>query len=79
MSDPFQHLIVSERSGLLSVTIDREEKRNALSLEVLGEIRALFESCSEDRTIKAATITGKGGEELRRRRRPQGTGLRSNR
>ncbi|MDE0065085.1 MAG: enoyl-CoA hydratase/isomerase family protein [Gammaproteobacteria bacterium] len=60
MSDPFQHLIVSERSGLLSVTVDREEKRNALSLEVLGEIRALFESCSEDRTIKAATITGKG-------------------
>ena len=60
MGDPCQHLIVSERSGLLSVAINREEKRNALSLGVLGEIRTAFESYAQDRTIKAATITGSG-------------------
>ena len=60
MGNPFQHLIVSERPGTLSVTIDREAKRNALSLEVLGEIRSAFESHSQDHTLRAATITGSG-------------------
>ena len=60
MGDALQHLIVSRRPGVLSVTIDREEKRNALSLDVLGEIRSVFESCSSDGAIKAATVTGSG-------------------
>ncbi len=60
MGNPFQHLIVAEQSGVLSVTISREEKRNALSLEVLGEIRSVFESYAGDHTIKAATVTGSG-------------------
>ena len=60
MGNPFQHLIVAEQSGVLSVTISREEKRNALSLEVLGEIRSVFESFAGDHTIKAATVTGSG-------------------
>ena len=53
-------LIVSERPGVLSVTIDREEKRNALSLAVLGEIRRVFETRAPDQNLKAATVTGSG-------------------
>ena len=60
MVNPFRHLIVSEQPGMLSVTISREAKRNALSLEVLAEIRSVFESSSRDHTIKAATVTGSG-------------------
>ena len=59
-SDRFRHLIVAKQSGVLSVTIDRAEKRNALSLDVLGEIRAVFRSHSGERGIKAATVTGAG-------------------
>ena len=60
MGSPFQHLIVSERPGVLSVTIDREAKRNALSLQVLGEIRSVFEARARDHGLKAATVTGSG-------------------
>jgi len=56
----FRHLIVSERPGVLSVTIDREAKRNALSLAVLREIRRVFETRAPDRNLKVATVTGSG-------------------
>ncbi|MBM3533812.1 MAG: enoyl-CoA hydratase/isomerase family protein [Alphaproteobacteria bacterium] len=54
------HLIVDRRGEVLHVTIDRPEKRNALSREVLAEIASAFGTAAGDETIKAAVLTGAG-------------------
>ena len=46
--------------ALLRVTIDRPEKRNALSRAVLAELRDAFEAHASDETLRAAVVTGAG-------------------
>jgi enoyl-CoA hydratase len=58
MSSP--NLLVEQREALLRVTINRPEKRNALSREVLGELRETFEAHRGDEALKAAVLTGAG-------------------
>lgn len=48
--------------GLLSVTIDRAEKRNALSLNVLEDLRRIFTDAASDPTVRVALITGAGAK-----------------
>lgn len=48
--------------GILFVTVDRQEKRNALSLGVLDRIRSLFTDATGDSRIKAAVVTGAGSK-----------------
>jgi enoyl-CoA hydratase len=47
-------------AGILSVTIDRPEKRNPLSLGVLEEIREIFTRFAQDETLRLAIITASG-------------------
>lgn len=54
------HLIVSRRGDMLSVVIDRPEKRNALSRAVLAEIHLAFGNHAKDEAIKAAVLSGAG-------------------
>ena len=46
--------------GVITVTIDRPEKRNALSREVLAELAQTFTAAAEDEGLKAAVVTGAG-------------------
>ena len=46
--------------GVLTVTIDRPEKRNPLSLGVLDSIRGLFTELAGESTICLAVVTGAG-------------------
>lgn len=46
--------------ALLRVTINRPEKRNALSRSVLGELREAFEAHSGNDALRAALVTGAG-------------------
>jgi len=46
--------------GILSVVIDRPEKRNALSRAVLSELQATFTAFAADDTLKAAVLRGAG-------------------
>lgn len=46
--------------GVLTVTIDRAEKRNPLSLGVLDLLRRLFTEMAGDADIRLAVITGAG-------------------
>ncbi len=48
------------QDGVISVTIDRPEKRNALSREVLAELAAAFTDGARDESLKAAVVTGAG-------------------
>ncbi len=53
-------LKVCENECVLSVTIDRELKRNALSLAVLDEIQGIFTDYSNDPDLKFVVLTSAG-------------------
>jgi enoyl-CoA hydratase len=53
-------LHVIRRDGVLTVRIDRAEKRNALSRQLLAEIGSTFRDHAEDASLKMALLTGAG-------------------
>lgn len=53
-------LKAENQDGVITVTIDRPEKRNALSREVLAELAERFADAAQDDGLKAAVITGAG-------------------
>lgn len=58
MSD--QHLLVSLQDGVLTLTINRPEKRNALSLALLDDLAATLQAHGDDTGLRAAVITATG-------------------
>lgn len=54
------HLLVESDGGLLRVTVNRPEKRNALSRAVLDEIATVFSSHADDARLRLAVLTGAG-------------------
>ena len=53
-------LSVDDRNGVLRVVIDRPERRNPLSLEVLDGIHATFSSAADRDDLILAIVTGAG-------------------
>lgn len=51
---------MSRTGARLDVTIDRPEKRNALSMTALGALKAAFERHAADETIRVCVLTGAG-------------------
>jgi enoyl-CoA hydratase/carnithine racemase len=52
-----------ERRGALAIwTIDRPDRRNALSRSVVREIGRLARQGAQDRTLRAVIVTGAGGQ-----------------
>jgi enoyl-CoA hydratase len=58
-SDDVRHRV---DDGVLFLTIDREEKRNPLSLGVLDRIRGIFTDAAANPAIKVAVVTGAGSK-----------------
>jgi enoyl-CoA hydratase/carnithine racemase len=56
----YRHLLVDEADGIAVVTLNRPEKRNALSLESMRELIAAFDAVGGDRGIKAVILRGLG-------------------
>jgi enoyl-CoA hydratase/carnithine racemase len=59
-SSAYRHLLVEGSDGTAVVTLNRPEKRNALSLEVMRELLAAFEAIGTERSIKAVILRGLG-------------------
>jgi len=58
---PYRFIVVDTApDGVAVVTMNRPEKRNALSLDVMHELIAAFEAVGADRTIKVAILRGIG-------------------
>lgn len=57
-----KYLVFSLNEKVATVRIDRPEKRNALSPEVLGEIEAVFTGLSHREDVSVVILTG--GEEM---------------
>ena len=57
----FEHILFAvDETGIALVTINRPEKRNALSRAVVRELGAAFDRVAEDPAIRAAIVTGAG-------------------
>ena len=54
------HVIVEHRDGTAIVTMNRAEKRNALSLELMRELTAAFRAIAGDRSVHAVILRGEG-------------------
>lgn len=54
------HVLVDVAEGVATVTLNRPEKRNALSLELMRELIAALETIGADRSLKAVILRGVG-------------------
>ena len=53
---------VSRQDTRLMVTIDRQERRNALNADVIGALREALQRSKSDDTLRAVVLTGAGDE-----------------
>ena len=56
-------MIVLEKSGradIVTLTLKRPEKRNALNQQLVGELTSVIESLSSDETVRVIVLTGSG-------------------
>ncbi len=58
MADPIRYEV---DGGIATITIDRPEKRNAMTYAVLGEFIAAVERASRDDAARVVIVTGAGG------------------
>jgi len=56
----YENLLLSDSNGILTITINRESKLNALNQQTLDELRNAIQSIYDSRDIKGVIITGAG-------------------
>ena len=56
----FQNILTEEKNGVLYLTVNREDRMNALNFATLEELKGIFEEAEDNRRIKAVIITGAG-------------------
>jgi enoyl-CoA hydratase/carnithine racemase len=57
---PFRFLLLTTSEGIATLTLDRSEKRNALSLEVMRELIAAFAQIGADPAARVVVLRGVG-------------------
>ncbi|MDL2268678.1 enoyl-CoA hydratase/isomerase family protein [Desulfosarcina sp. OttesenSCG-928-A07] len=58
----YESLTVETRDSVCIITLNRPEKRNALDMQMLADIRSAFGVVRTDRTIHSVILTGAGGK-----------------
>lgn len=56
----YQHVIVERSGGVATLTLNRPERRNALSLELMTEVTATLTDLGADRSVQAIVVRGSG-------------------
>ena len=56
----YQNLLTELNDGILTITINRPDKMNALNQEVLAELDQVFDEVNEQEEIRGVIITGSG-------------------
>jgi len=56
----FNNLLWVLEDGILTLSINRESKLNALNIETLAELRSAFQSVYDDDSIRGIILTGSG-------------------
>jgi enoyl-CoA hydratase len=57
---PYDSLLTSLENGILTITINRPDKLNALNKTVIEELSAVMDEVVQNKEIKCAIITGSG-------------------
>ncbi|MGF6329565.1 isohexenylglutaconyl-CoA hydratase [Pseudomonas sp. BS3782 TE3695] len=57
----FQTLLLERHNGVLHITLNRPDSRNAMSLQMVAELRAVLAAVRDDRQVRALVIGGAGG------------------
>ena len=60
MDNPYRHILFSREGKIGFVTMNRPEKRNALSVEHMDELIACFRAIGEDKTLSVVILRGNG-------------------
>ncbi len=58
----YQHIIAQIEAGILTLTINRESKLNALNIELLGEIDHALTAQRDNAAVQGVVITGSGNK-----------------
>lgn len=56
-----QTLLLELHNGVLHITLNRPQSRNAMSLQMVDELRSVLEATGDDRAIRALVIGGADG------------------
>lgn len=56
-----QEILLAMDDGVLTITLNRPHKRNAMNSTLVGELMAVFNSIADDRSIRAVVIRGAEG------------------
>ena len=56
-----EHLQLSETGGVITLTLNRPERKNPLTFESYAELLRIFRAGAEDDTAKVFIVTGAGG------------------
>ncbi len=56
----FNNILTEQGGGILTVTLNRPEKLNALNFETLGELDQVIDEVYKNESIKAVILTGSG-------------------
>ena len=56
-----QHLQLSEKAGVITLTLNRPERKNPLTFESYAELSAIFRAGAQDDAAKVFIVTGAGG------------------
>ncbi|MBC3775936.1 enoyl-CoA hydratase-related protein [Pseudomonas sp. SWRI99] len=56
-----QTLLLELHGGVLHIALNRPDSRNAMSLQMIGELRALLAAVRDDRAVRALVLSGAGG------------------
>ncbi len=61
MAEPWETLIVERDAGVLSVTLNRPERKNAANGTMFRELLAVLDDAAPDRAVRCLVLTGAGG------------------
>ncbi|EPL04339.1 enoyl-CoA hydratase/isomerase family protein [Pseudomonas sp. CF161] len=56
-----QTLLLEPHNGVLHITLNRPDSRNAMSLQMVAELRAVLAAVRDDRSVRALVLGGAGG------------------
>jgi len=54
-------LLLEPHNGVLHITLNRSQSRNAMSLQMVTELRAVLADVAADQTVRALVFSGAGG------------------
>lgn len=57
----YETLLVRQQAGILTVTLNRPDRRNAMNLVMVRELMSVFSAIATDRTIRAVVLQGSAG------------------